>query len=436
MRYNKSVIFIYLTFLFLPVAYHCYGQTGIIVTVAGTGSEGYSGDGGAAAACELSHPKEIVFDNSGNLFVADENNFRIRKMDATSGVISTFYNCGASNAPAGIATDGDGNIFYANRPSNKIFKLSPTGTLTTYAGNGGPAFSGDGGPATSARINHPADVTIDADGNVYIADQYNHRIRKVQAGTQIISTFAGNGTAGFNGDGGAATAASLHLPTGVSTDNAGNVYIADNSNHRIRKVAVDGTITTVAGTGVAGFGGDGGPANTAALYNPTDVTTDGRGALYIADLNNNRIRKVDVDGNISTIAGNGFTGYSGDGGSALDAMLYFPSGITVNAAGNLYIADQLNHRIRMVTGVTGTNDINPRHAIDIFPNPAKWVTTVTSPTNIFNRLRVTDQLGRIIYSCDVTGQETRIDLSTIPPGCYLLTMQGDNNAVSKKLLKY
>ena len=209
-------------------------------------------------------------------------------------------------------------------------------------------FSGDGGPATAARLNMSlGGVALDSAGNLYIADLLNERIRKVSpVGT--ISTYAGNGGYGFWGDGGPGTAAQLR-PRGMALDPAGNLYIADFGNSRVRKVTPGGTISTYAGTGTPGFAGDGGPATAAQLSFPQGVALDSAGNLYIADSNNNRIRKVTPGGTISTYAGTGLQGFSGDGGPAIDAQLWFPVGVALDSAGNLYIADQENQRIRKVT---------------------------------------------------------------------------------------
>lgn len=212
------------------------------------------------------------------------------------------------------------------------------GYIYTYAGDGVPGYSGDGGPATSAGLFQPSDAALDAAGNIYIADTYNNRIRKVEAATGMIATIAGNGTQGYSGDGGPATSAEFCLPSGIVLDAAGNLYIADWCNNRIRKVdALTGIITTFAGGGV---GGDGGPATNAGIEAPFSPALDSSGNLYFGDLGNDRVRKVDAaTGIITTVAGDGIFSYSGDGGPATSAELYFPYGVALDAAGNLYIAD-------------------------------------------------------------------------------------------------
>ncbi len=232
--------------------------------------------------------------------------------------------------------------------------LSPgtaLGAITTVAGDSTAGFSGDGGPATGASLNRPSAVFVDGEGDLYIADTNNHRIRKVASDTMI--TITGNGTEGFSGDGGPAVSASLNTPHGIFVDGEGNLYIADTRNHRVRKVSSSGTITTIAGNGTEGFSGDGGPAASASLNRPHGVFVDGEGVLYIADTNNHRIRKV-VSDTISTVAGNGARGFSGDGGPATQASLNGPVDIVADSTGALYISDRSNNRVRMVVSDTIT----------------------------------------------------------------------------------
>jgi sugar lactone lactonase YvrE len=223
------------------------------------------------------------------------------------------------------------------------------GVITTVAGNGILTYAGDGGPATSASLYNPASVVLDGNWNLYIADSYNNRVRKV-ATDGTITTVAGTGTQGFSGDGGAATSAKLNVPTGLVLDSAGNLYIADANNNRIRKVNTSGTITTVAGTGTMGFSGDGGAATSARLNYPFGIALDSTGNLYIADRENDRVRKVDTSGIITTVAGGGTWPNLGDGGPATSALLKYPEGVLLDRDGNLYIADYGNGRIRKVAG--------------------------------------------------------------------------------------
>lgn len=333
----------------------------LITTVAGTGTEGFRGDGGPATSAELTWPSSVAVDGAGNVFLADYKNNRVRKVD-TRGIITTVAGTGAAgfggddgpatnaqlNRPIGVTVDGIGNLFIADSDNHRIRKVNTSGIITTIAGLGGAGFSGDGGPATSARLNSPFGAAVDGEDNLWIVDYSNHRIRKVDT-NGIITTVAGTGSFGFNGDGIPATNAQLWAPFGVAVDRAGNLFIADRNNHRIRKVDTKGIIATVAGTGIRGFGGDDGPATSARLFEPFGVAVDEAGNLFIADLRNQRIREVDTNGIITTLAGNGVAGFSGDDGPATNAQLNRPVSLVVDGAGSLFIADQFNHRIREVS---------------------------------------------------------------------------------------
>jgi len=336
-------------------------QNGTITTVAGhTVTIGFSGDGGVATAAELSGPTGIYSDGSGNIFIADKQNNRIRKVTASGNITTVAGNGtegfsgdgGAATAaelslPTDLYIDGSGNIFIADANNNRVRKITASGNITTVAGNGTHGFGGDGGPATSAELSYPTSIYVDGSGNIFIADAGNSRIRKVTASGNI-TTVAGNGTAGFSGDGGPATSAALYAPTGVYLDGSGNIFIADVNNNRVRKVTASGNITTVAGNGTHGFSGDGGTATSAELKWPSDIYVDGSGDIFIADGGNNRIREVIASGNITTVAGNGTAGFSGDGGLATAAELNTPTGLYLDGSGNILIADSSNNRIRKV----------------------------------------------------------------------------------------
>ncbi len=323
---------------------------------AGTGTGGFSGDGGAATSAQLSNPTGVAAGTGGAFFIADSGNDRLRRV-TSGGTISTYAGrnhdggdggaaTGAGlNQPFGVATDGAGNVFIADWANHRVRRVSG-GIITTVAGTGVAGTTGDGGAATSALLRDPADVAVDAAGNIYIADAGNHKIRRVSPGG-VITTFAGTGLEGFAGDGGAAASAQLDTPYGLDIDAAGNLYIADTGNHRIRRVSAGGTITTVAGNGVGAFCGDGGSATSACIESPLDVAVTGAGNLYIADFGNNRVRSV-LSGTIRTAAGTGFGGYSGDGGAATSASLSGPAGVEVDPAGGILISDSGNGRIRRV----------------------------------------------------------------------------------------
>jgi cysteine-rich repeat protein len=352
-------------------------MTGILTTVAGTGATESSGDGGAATSARIVGPASVAIDGLGAVLFADTNNHRIRRVDATTGVLTTVAGNGARGPagdggaatsaqlylPWGVEVDGLGSVYIADTFNERIRRVdATTGILTTVTGTGTicpltvpPNPCGDGGAATSAQLRNPHDVAVDGLGAFYIADTYNDRIRRVDPTTGILTTVAGIGTEGYNGDGGAATSAQLNFPTGIVIDGQGTVYIADSANDRIRRVdAVTGVITTVAGTGTSGFSGDGGAATSAQLDDPTGIAVDGLGTLYIADFNNHRIRRVDaMTGVITTVAGSATSGSSGDGGAATSAELRNPHGVAVDGLGTLYIAERGNSRVRRVDATTG-----------------------------------------------------------------------------------
>ena len=329
-----------------------FGQTYAIDTLAGGGLPANI----PGTSASLFPPGSVALDRAGNVFFADE--YVVLRLDAITGGLTLVAGNGTPgysgdggpatsaqlHGPSGVAVDASGSVYIADTYNHCIRKVSG-GTISTVAGNGTPGFSGDNGPAPSAQLNYPAGVALDSAGDLYIADTYNHRIRKVSNGT--ISTVAGNGTVGHSGDNGPATSAQLNYPNGVAVDTAGGLYVADTYNHRIRQVSSNGTISTVAGNGTAGYSGDNGLPDGAQLNYPEGIAVDSTGNLYVADTNNNRIREVS-NGAIATVAGNGGYVYGGDGGPAASAQLNAPPGVAVDSAGNLYIADY-NNRIRKVS---------------------------------------------------------------------------------------
>lgn len=383
--------------------------SGVITTVAGTGIAGFSGDGGPATAAMLSFPTGVVVDAGGNLLIAVQGNSRVRKVDA-SGNITTVAGNGtfgfsgdggpatqaALDGPWGITVDSVGNIYFSDIGNQRIRKVDTSGTITTVAGNGTAGFNGDHIPAISASLSSPRGLVVDAAGNLYIADTGNRRVRKVDT-SGMITTVAGNGSNGNGGDGGPATAASVtprflildssgnllisakarvrkvDLSSGTITtivgsfsgfngdgqtalktlfgelsgllfDPAGNLFLVDSENARVRKISTSQIVTTVAG----GYIGDGGPATFASVNEPQGAASDSAGNIYVADTLNHRIRKVTPSGAITTIAGTGFSGYSGDGGPATAATLAGPQAVAVNSAGAVFIADTENGAIRQV----------------------------------------------------------------------------------------
>jgi uncharacterized protein (TIGR03437 family) len=341
---------------------------GAIGTIAGNGKTGFTGDGGPATSASFGNADvdycqqlNVALDPKGKLYIADTDNNRARAVSggiinsvAGNGLVSFSGDGGPAtsallNSPGSVTVDSAGNVYIADTANQRIRRISK-GVITTVAGNGTYGFSGDGGPAVNASLGLPARVAIDSAGNLYIADYANNRIRKVSGG--VITTVAGSDQFVGLGDGGPATSAVLNEPLGVAVDSAGNLYIADSSHNRIRKVS-GGTITTIAGGATAGFSGDGGPAAGALLSNPTDVALDSTGNLYLADYGNARVRKIS-NGIITTVAGNGNFSTSGDGGPATAAALG-PDSIAIDSAGNLYIDDLTAQTVRKVSnGIIAT----------------------------------------------------------------------------------
>ena len=342
--------------------------TATIATIAGTGASGFSRGGGTALSVYLGYPAGIALDNAGNIYFADPPNFVVWKLSAQSGDLSVVagngtYGYGSVSGPAtdaaledpvGVAVDSSGNLYIADQDSYEIDRVAAgTGIITTYAGTGLPGYGnrkdGDGGPAVDAAIS-PQSIAVDRAGNLYIADNYLNSVRVVNAATGIITTFAGNGTPGYSGDGGPATKAGLDEPNALAIDSSGNLFVSTGGDGRIREVAAaTGIITTVAGNGdPGGLSGDGGPATSAEVAAQC-LATDSAGNVYLFN-NPGEIRQIAVGtGVITAAAGNGYYGYSGDGGSATVAEISNPSGIATDPAGNLYLSDSSNYRIREVT---------------------------------------------------------------------------------------
>jgi sugar lactone lactonase YvrE len=358
--FYKTRLLVFALFLFLRA------ETQIITTVAGNGISRYSGDGGLALNAGLG-PGSVAIDATGNVFIADGANYRVRKVDAVTGIITTIAGTGVwgysgdggpaiaaeLGGPTDMVMDASGNIFISDASNFNVRKIDgSTGIITTIAGGNTGTALGDGGPATAAVV-RPHGIALDAKGNMFIAEEGTYRIRKIDALTGIITTIAGIGTQGYSGDGGPATSAQLGSPWDVVTDTSGNIYIADDYYFRIRKVdGSTGIITTVAGNGTTSYNGEGILATNAG-FNSSIVAVDASGNIFISDVDSYRIRRIDKStGIITTVAGNGNMGYSGDGGPAIAAELNFPAQITIDKTGNIFFSDAGNQRIRKVTAAT------------------------------------------------------------------------------------
>jgi sugar lactone lactonase YvrE len=423
---KKTGLFFFTLFMLSASA---FAQSRKIITLAGNGTAGFSGDGSSAPAAQLHGPINIALDTSGNLYVQDFFNNRIRKVN-NADVITTVAGNGTPGStgdgsiatsgeviPAGIAVDNRGNQFISDASFHNIRKVDYLGIMTTYAGNSVWGYGGDNGPALSAKMREPSGLATDVKGNLYIADAGNHRIRKVDTfGT--ITTVAGVGVPGYFGDGNAATLAALDSPIAVTVDKNGNLYIVDYFNNVIRKVDTFHKISTFAGSITHDYTGDNGPAIAATLNNPRGIAVDTALNVYIADGDNNVVRKVDHAGIITTVAGNGTMGFSGDLGPALGANLHNPCGLAVDNFGNLYIADANNQRIRKTFSTVGVAPVSVSH-IGISPNPFTNRITVIGLQKL-DRAAIFDLSGKQISSWNISAGGTQtFNIQNLTPGAYL-----------------
>ena len=398
--------------------------TGIITTVAGTGTSGNTGDGGAATSALLNSPAGIFADASNNIYVADMGNHRVRKINGTTGIITNVAGTGATgntgdgsaatsallNSPYGVALDANANVYIADLYDQRVRKVTAaTGIITTIAGTAATSGStGDGGLATSAKLNSPAALYFDASGNLYIADQSNNRVRKITMSTGIISSVAGT-DGSYTGDGTQAVNAYMR-PSCITMDGSGNVYLMDINNYKIRKIsAATGIITTIAGNGSYGTTIDG-PATSTPLGNIKDIVADAAGNIYTADASTNKVQKITAaTGMIATIAGTGVAGYSGDGAAANTAKVSGASGLCLDAAGNLYIADTYNNRIRKVTFATGFISTVAGNGTQSFSgdNSAATSATMNNPTDV-----AVDNNGNIYIADRLNSRIRKVTAST------------------------
>lgn len=443
--------------LALGISLTASAQTKQITTICGTGAASYGGDNTFATAAKLNNPSGVAVDDSGKIYIADKNNGRIRRINR-AGIIVTMAGNGtpgftgnnipatnAAIAPSGIAVDDSGNVYIAEANNNCVRRVSKTGIISMYAGNGTSGFMGDNGIATAAELANPVAVAVDAAHNLYISDQNNNRIRKVTP-LGIITTVAGGGSGGM-GDGGPATAGTLSGPAGIALDKVGNLFIVDQTNNVIRKVNTSGVISTFAGSGAVGFSGDGGNALSARFNYPVNVAVDDSNFVYIVEGNNNVIRKVDAIGNINTVVGVNSPGFSGDGGPATAAKISNPAALAIDTAGQLFIADLANHRIRKVAPKShvGVQTVASQSgSLAIWPNPAANSLNVTAEVNepaaCNASISITDASGRVLYTNVATlaaGKlDTSIDIDSFPAGTYFLSLSSAAGTFSSGFVKH
>lgn len=445
----------YLGLLVFCFLLHSSAGAQVIITIAGTGMFGSTGDGGPATAAEVNTPSGITTDATGNIYFTDQNGNCIRKIN-TAGIITTLAGAGTSGYsgdggpataaqlywPEGLTVDHNGNIFVADQFNNVIREINNAGIISTVAGNNVIGYGGDGGPATAASLWHPADVGVDHAGNIYFADQDNSAVRKVDAISHVITTIAGTGVAGFSGDGGPASVAKLNFPEGIAVDSTGNVFIADFYNSRIRRIdAATSIITTVAGNGGGGYGGDGGPATAATLYDASAVALDKSGNMYISDYYNSIIRKVNAAGIITTIAGNDTPAYCCDCHPATAAEIYYPEGVAADAAGNVYIADFSNARVRKVTDSAVCPALEaaniPNADVNIYPNPSDghFAIDINNPDGK-GVLEIYDFMGGRIYEAGLNNRKTEIYLKGWPAGIYTVFIKSGYGNFARMITVY
>ncbi len=425
----KNLLFL---LLFLPFC----SQAQVIITVAGGGPVGHTGDGGPATNAFLQYPHGIILDNDGNMLIA--NSTTVRKVSPPyNGTISTIAGSdipGYSgdgglaiyaqfNGTYDVAVDKTGNIYLADVGNNRIRKITTDGIIHTIAGTGTAGYNGDGIPATAAQLNAPYSVTVDDTGNLYIGDAYNFRIRKIDT-FGIIHTLIGTGTSGFSPDGSSGDTSFINAPACIRYHKDQHLYFTD--NNRIRRLAPSGIISTVAGNGGGGYDGDGGLATAAQLcVSPTGIAFDTAGCIYISASDKSRVRKVNQEGVINTIAGTGGSGYYGDGGNPLLAFLRLPNGIAVAANGDVFISDRGNRRIRMISNhIVGIPEVvNNSNDIIVYPNPAKEQCTilVNGTTAQQVTVMITDVAGREVHRCIATTRQPITIATCWQPGIYTIS---------------
>lgn len=418
----------------------------IITTIAGNGNSGDAGDGGLATLAELYTPEGLAIDTFGNLYIADTQNHKIRKIDP-AGIITTIAGTGSPgfsgdggpailaqfNLPYSITLDKFNNIYISDVANGRIRMINSSGIITTVVGNG-VGFGGDGGPATLAKLREPLDVVFDTIGNMFICEYFNNRIRKIDT-AGIITTFAGIGTQNYSGDGGPASLAEFNHPYDIAIDKYSNIYIADYNNSRLRMINSAGIINTVVGSGIPGFSGDGGQAILASFNGMTNVITDYFGNLYITDKSNQRIRKIDTIGIVTTIVGNGTASFGGDGGFAVSASLFNPGKMILDKQGNMYIADRDNNRIRKIDNSISTQNLDHSNhqSLYVYPNPTSGHFTIKGLNSDKNSIDLFDINGKHVYSGNFD-RDINLNVSNLQEGFYFIKIKTLETVMIKSLI--
>ncbi|MCD6011463.1 MAG: Leucinerich repeat protein-like protein [Flavipsychrobacter sp.] len=442
----------FLPFIFaLAVSVPVFAQQKVN-TIAGNGGAGFSGDGFHAVSAQLWGPIEVALDKSGNVYINDHNNYRIRKVN-TIGVITTVAGTGTAGNSGngsvatsadifarGMAVDHRYNIFFSDPSSDVIRRVNSSGKISKYAGGGTTGaqtgYSGDGGKADTARFKNPHGICVDDTGNMYIADAGNHVIRKIDT-FGFVSTVAGDASlgSGYFGDGGIATMAQLDSPYAVAVDHKGNLYINDFNNNVIRRVdVITKTITTITdNTGTPGYTGDNGLSTAATINAPRGMCVDLANSLFFADAMNNVIRKIDTFGIITTVAGNGWYGFGGDLGLVTGANFKNPYAVAVDGVGSIHIADANNNRIRKTYSTTGVNGISASNSVAIYPNPFSEYFVVSGLTAT-DKVIVYDITGRQVAEAVVATNTGTVNIAIAnkPAGVYV--MQVNDAAGNRKAM--
>ncbi len=414
-----------------------FANSQIVTTLAG-GFTGNTDANGIGTAASFDQPIGVATDGAGNLYVADQLNDQIRKIDISTAAVTVL--AGGFNEPTGVVYDGSGNLYVADWSNNEIRKVViSTGVVTTLAGAGSGYPGSTDGTGTAAKFKEPYGITYDGSGNLYVADMGNNEIRKIVISSAVVTTLAGSTTAGSaNGTG---TAARFNYPFGLTTDGKGNLYVADYANNEIRQIVISsGVVTTLAGSTTASSA-DG--IGTAAGFSiPYDVVCDGNGNLYVADGGNQEIRKIVISSaSVTTLAGSTTAGNGNGTGTA--ASFHQPSGITIDASGNLYVADEENNLIRMISSIpTSMNELAPMPAsISLYPNPANNLLYLSFNMQILSDaavIKVIDITGREVLSKNSTvtnGNLIPIDIGTLTQGIYFVKAITDQTTLVAKFIK-
>ena len=427
------------------------GKAQTINTICGTGLAGYSGDGGPAISAQLKHPTDVKIDAKGNTYIVDQGNEVIRKINA-AGIITTIAGEGdpgyfgdggpatlaAINVPTGIAVDKTGNLYIADTHNGLIRKVDTNGIISTIAGSyNQPGYTGNGGPASAARITDPTYMAIDTADNLYFTDHLNNAVRMISHSTGIIITVAGNTIKGYNGDGGPGPAAQLNDPRGIYLDTYGNLFIADFGNDVIRRVdGITKNITTIAGKNWPGATGTGGPATNACLNGPISVTADNYGNVFFGEYRNDWVRKVNTRDTLVYFAGNGYSGFSGDGGPSTASRINYPYSLSVDGVGNVYFPDYTNSVIRRVqVSPLKINTGNEIGGIQIFPNPVTEILHINNvqPSTSYS---LTNAVGVEVRTGELAQGDQFLSIKELPSGIYNLELNPkEGNREIRKIIK-